>query len=298
MNLIDRYPPEFPPRWCSAYGDDLFGLWAEFDLVSAVESDKNLTAASPLNLGFVDDASDVVQRMRWIEPGTFLMGSPEDEPGRQAQDCPRHPVSLRHGFWLADTACTQKLWRGVTGCNPSRFDSDNELPVEQVSWIDVHLFLRRLETQVPGLTATLPTEAQWEYACRAGTTTPFYFGENISPELANYDGNLPYRNPRQEGKRGLFRRSTIPVKTMAPNAWGLYQMHGNVWEWCADGKRPYSWRSQIDPEFDPGPGDDAEFAVRGGSWSTQAKYLRSAKRTSNPRRGSNDLLGFRFALRP
>ncbi|MER2603391.1 MAG: formylglycine-generating enzyme family protein, partial [Candidatus Competibacter phosphatis] len=173
------------------------------------------------------------QRLRWIEPGSFLMGSPEDEPERSSDEGPRHWVTLSRGFWLADSACTQALWQAVMGSNPSAFKENAQRPVEQVSWNDVQGFLRRLEALLPGCRADLPTEAEWEYACRAGAETPFSFGEQITPEQVNYNGEHPYAG----GKKGLYRQQTVPVKSLPPNAWGLYEMHGNVDEWCADGQR-------------------------------------------------------------
>ncbi|HNO60224.1 MAG TPA: formylglycine-generating enzyme family protein, partial [Plasticicumulans sp.] len=210
-----RWPETFPPPFADAWGDDRYGLWAEFVIVTGHGS--------------------AVQRLRWIEPGTFLMGSPDNEPERLNNEGPQHLVTLTRGFWLADTACTQGLWQAVTGGNPSQFKDDPQNPVEQVSWNDVQKFLRALEGLLPGIEACLPSEAQWEYACRAGTTTPFSFGTQVTPAQVNYDGNFPYA----DGKKGEDRGRTVPVKSLPANDWGLYEMHGNVWEWCADGLRTY-----------------------------------------------------------
>ncbi|MDT4332037.1 formylglycine-generating enzyme family protein [Methylomonas sp. MS20] len=231
------------------------------------------------------------QSFRWIEPGTFLMGSPDDEPERAANEGPQHWVRLSRGYWLADTACSQALWLAVMGNNPSHFKSDPNNPVEQVSWLDVQQFLETLQALLPGCQADLPSEAEWEYACRAGTTTPFSFGANITPAQVNYDGHYPYAG----GEQGEYRKRTVPVKTLPANPWGLYEMHGNVYEWCKDGRREYSAQAQTDPL---GPtGQDQSRVIRGGSWDFHARWSRSADRIADrPDSASNDL-GFRLCLR-
>jgi formylglycine-generating enzyme required for sulfatase activity len=164
----------------------------------------------------------------WIEPGEFMMGSPEDESGRWSDEL-QHKVVLTKGYWMAETACTQELWQAVMGKNLSHFKGE-QLPVENVSWYDCKEFIEKLNKLVPGLDARLPTEAEWEYACRAGTKTPFSFGEIITTDQVNYDGNYPYADE----KKGAYRAKTVEVKSLPPNPWGLYEMHGNVWEWCED----------------------------------------------------------------
>ncbi|MCQ1547378.1 MAG: formylglycine-generating enzyme family protein [Candidatus Accumulibacter phosphatis] len=259
----ERRPPVLPPAGALAWGDDACGLWIDVDLAG------------------------VVQRFRWIEPGEFMMGSPDDEPEREKDEGPRHRVRLTTGFWLADTACTQALWRAVMGGkNPSRFQEDERNPVENVSWDEVSGFLRRLASLVPGIVAELPTEAEWEYACRAGSETPFHFGATITPERANY----PYIG----GSKGKDRKTTVPVKSFPPNDWGLYEMHGTVWEWCADGMRTYDGAEQENPR---GPEGLAARALRGGSWFSHARYARSAFRDANAPDYAFRSGGFRFALR-
>ncbi len=268
--MADTYPQPFPPPWADAWGDDRFGLWATLAV------------------------GGLTQRVRYLPPGSFLMGSPPDEPDRHEDEGPQHLVTLTEGLWLADTACTQGLWLGVMGGeNPSRLKGDLELPVERVSWKDVQQFLSRLQAHLPaGIEAVLPTEAQWEYACRAGTTTPFSFGQQIGTNQVNYDGNYPYNN----GPKGEYREKTIAVKALPANAWGLYQMHGNVWEWCADAMRDYAGDAVTDPSGATGQGVKG-FAVRGGSWIFRAQSARSARRFLHVP-GRRDLyLGFRFALR-
>ena len=257
---------------------------------------------SPCGL-YVDlTIQNTTQRLRHIPPGEFLMGSPDDEPERSDNEGPQHRVRLTQGLWLADTACTQALWLAVMGGkNPSHFSDDPNKPVEQVSWDDVQTFLQRLQPLLPpGCEAVLPTEAQWEYACRAGSTTstPFSFGSQITPELVNYDGGYPYSN----GKKGLDRGCTVPVKSLPPNDWGLYEMHGNVWEWCADGgQRDYDQVKKGQAVEDPtGPQEQGPKALRvfrGGSWALGAHFARSAIRIARERGDRGVNLGFRLALR-
>jgi len=266
---MSQLPNFFPPRWASCFGDDEFGLWVEIRYKGAS------------------------QRLRWLEPGEFWMGSSETEGGRHQDEGPQHAVRLTEGFWLANSACTQAFWMAVVdGKNPSRFQGDLSLPVEYVSWGDIsQKFLPRLQKALgDAVKAQLPSEAQWEYACRAGTTTPFFFGETIMPEQVNYDGNHPYG----KGKKGLDRNCTVPVASLPANAWGFYEMHGNVWEWCRDGLRSYDSNLVLDPE---GP-QDALRVLRGGSWFRRAAFARSACRNSSGPGRRSDYVGFRFGLRP
>ena len=257
-------PNPFPAPWASAWGEDRFGLWMTLVYQTAK------------------------QTFRWIEPGTFLMGSPETELERD-NDETQHVVTLTQGYWLADSACTQALWLAVMGENPSHFTENPNNPVEQVSWKDVQGFIEKLNGFVQGLNARLPTEAEWEYACRAGTTTPFAFGDTITPEQVNYDGNYPYA----DGAKGLYREQTVPVKSLPPNPWGLYEMHGNVWEWCEDWFGDYAAEPQTDPH---GPETGAYRVLRGGSWYNFGRYVRSANRGRyEPDYGSFNF-GFRLAL--
>jgi formylglycine-generating enzyme required for sulfatase activity len=269
---MNREPTLFPPQWAEAWGDDLYGLWAEFVI------------------------GEQRQRMRWIEPGQFWMGSPgpsdpelPPEPERRKDEGPRHRVTLSAGIWLADTACTQALWTAVMGSNPSRFSDDAQCPVERVSFEDVQAFLTALRPAGVDGEADLPTEAQWEYACRAGTNTSFYFGAQIASVWMNYNGNFPY----QHGAKGDYRRRTVPVKALPANRWGLYQMHGNVWEWCRDPPRTYTDAEVRDPEDPVG----AARALRGGSWFDVARRCRSARRRALEPGVRSSYLGFRPVLR-
>jgi formylglycine-generating enzyme required for sulfatase activity len=250
-----------------------------------------------------------VLRLRYIEPGEFLMGSPKHEAGRDEDEGPQHRVVISHGFWLGEVACTQALWQAVMGNNPSRFDEKNgggpQHPVEQVSWLDVQQFLHKLNQSLPPdfpWQASLPTEAEWEYACRAGTITPFWFGANIRPDQVNYDGNYLYAG----AATGMYRECTVAVDALPCNDWGLYQMHGNVWEWCADryGADAYAKRAgkvSVDPglaqAWQPDFAEEGPCSVRGGGWSDDARRARSACRFRLLPVGLYVSLGFRLALR-
>lgn len=223
--------------------------------------------------------SGAVQRMRWIEPGSFLIGCDLGDSGGFDDEKPQHRVTLTKGFWLADTACTQGLWQAVTGQNPSHFKGSAELPVECVSWDDVTgLFLPKVAQRL-GVKVELPTEAEWEFACRAGTQTPYWFGQGISENQVNFDGKV--------GK-------TVLVKDRPANGWGLYQMHGNVWEWCAGSRRQYSAQAVENP---PDGQDQNVCALRGGSWNDPAGDARSAYRYDYHRVNRSRGYGFRFSLR-
>jgi formylglycine-generating enzyme required for sulfatase activity len=217
--------------------------------------------------------------MRWIEPGSFLMGCDPDDPGGYDHEKPQHWVTLTEGYWLADTACTQGLWQAVTGQNPSDFKGSADLPVESVSWDDVTgLFLPKVAQRL-GVNVELPTEAEWEFACRAGTQTPYWFGQGISENQVNFGGEV--------GK-------TVPVKGQPANGWGLYQMHGNVWEWCEGSLREY----KAGAVENPSDGQDKEWRVlRGGAWLDPAREARSAFRDQGKRVYRFQNFGFRFTLR-
>ena len=224
------------------------------------------------------------QTFRYIPPGTFQMGSPPNEFGRSDDEGPRHPVTLTQGYWLADTPCTQALWRAVMdGANPSRFmdapDAANR-PVENVSWDDVQTFLQTLQALLPaGCQAALPTEAEWEHAARAGTHTAYWWGNAADADRANM---------------GEAADATAPAKAHSANPWGLHDVHGNVWEWCADSPRSY-WDS---PEVDPSGGVFGDNGVlRGGAWGRPASYSRSASRAFSLRGLVWTSTGFRLALR-
>jgi uncharacterized protein (TIGR02996 family) len=222
----------------------------------------------------------------WVPPGTFLMGSPPNEEGR-SDDETQHRVSLTRGFYLGVTPVTQAQWQAVMGNNPSNFKGD-DLPVELVSWEDCQAFCEKLAARDGGR-YRLPTEAEWEYACRAGTTTPFSFGQTISTDQANYDGNRTYGR----GRKGVYRQQTTPVGSFPANAWGLSDMHGNVWEWCQDWFGAYPSGDIKDPQ--DSNNSDAR-VLRGGSWDDDPRYCRAAFRNGAAPGYRGDDLGCRVVL--
>jgi formylglycine-generating enzyme required for sulfatase activity len=207
-------------------------------------------------------------RFVWVPPGSFRMGSPAGEHERRPDETP-HTVTLTRGFYLGVHPVTQAQWRAVMDSMPSRFSGDDR-PVERVSWEDCQAFCARM-ARLDGNPYRLPTEAGWEYGCRAGTTTPFHFGEALATDQANFDGNDVYR----PGEKGEFRRETTAVGLFAANAWGLYDLHGNVFEWCSDWYGPYPDEDAVDPA---GPAEGSFRVLRGGSWFSAPWYCRSAYR--------------------
>lgn len=228
----------------------------------------------------------------WIPAGEFDMGSPESEEGRHDDEVLRH-VTLTRGFWLLETPTTQAFYEEVMGTNLSYFKGD-DLPVEEVSWFDAIEFCAALTLRLPkGLVATLPTGAQWEYACRAGTKTPFWFGDALNGDKANCNGYHPYGTEVE----GPCLDRTSPVKSYAPNPWGLYDVHGNVDELLLDCCGDYSTGSAVDPYNAP-VADDCRRAIRGGSWYSDPKDCRSASRygAAPDPLFRNDDIGFRVLL--
>ena len=243
---------------------------------------------------------------RWCPPGKFLMGSPEEEEGRFGWEGPQHEVTLTKGFWMLETEVTQAMWQSVIGLNIrqqaglgswSKYPHGEgpNYPVYYLSWNDCQVFCRKLSEKI-GLKLTLPTEAQWEYACRAGTTGPF---------AGDLDAMAWYG---ENGDTG----STHPVAQKQPNAWGLYDMHGNVWEWCQDRYAVYARDAETDPTGPDGgvyqvdlgdwtkemvrahgPNQAVYCIDRGGSWCYGSRYCRSAIRDWNQASYRYCLIGFR-----
>ncbi len=220
-----------------------------------------------------------------VPAGSFEMGSPAAEPGREEQER-LHSVTLSSPFFLGRYEVTQEQWSAVMGDNPSRYlECGGDCPVETVNRVRIEEFLERLSSS-SGERLRLPTEAEWEYACRAGNQTAFGIGDAISSASANFDG----RTPHPGAPSGPFVASTTPVGMYAPNAWGLYDMNGNVWEWCADEHCPYSEDPAVDPVNECG----AELVViRGGSWYYGADSARCGLRYTHRTVDDGPSLGFR-----
>jgi uncharacterized protein (TIGR02996 family) len=233
-------------------------------------------------------------KFAWVSPGAFLMGSPESE-ARRGEDETQHPVTLTKGFYLAVHQVTNAAWEEVMGFQTGSFFLESDLPVEcsdgSVSWDECQEFLRRLGKR-DRQTYRLPTEAEWEYACRAGTSTPFSFGETISTDQANFDGRYPYG----KGRTGKFRGEPTPVGSFPPNAFGLYDMHGNVFEWCNDWYGEYPKEAVVDPQGPPTEGEAGGHVVRGGQFDFSAAGIRSANRFREVEAGFHVYAGFRVAI--
>ena len=238
--------------------------------------------------------------LRYIPSGSFTMGSPSGEQDRDSDEI-QHRVTLTKGFWMMETEVTQELYEAVTGNNPSYFTNNRQNPVENVSWHEAVDFCNSL-SHLTGDTYRLPTEAEWEYACRAGSTTRFYWGNDMNyTEMCLYSNGAD-RKYKQKWP-GIDRSTsncddgypeTSPVKSFRPNSWGLYDMSGNVWEWCSDWYGDYPTGSITDPA---GPGTGSYRVLRGGSWDDLPQSLRSADRGYRGPGGRNKSYGFRAVLR-
>ncbi|MBO7683884.1 MAG: formylglycine-generating enzyme family protein [Kiritimatiellae bacterium] len=213
--------------------------------------------------------------MLWCAPGSFEMGSPETEPGR-FDDEPRRSVSIKRGFWLGKYEVTQRQWESVMRGNPSKF-RDPDRPVETVSWHDCEIFIRRVNAALADKSVRLPTEAEWEYACRAGSGNPVA-GSGMIGDMAWYDVNSDSQ--------------THVVGRNKPNAWGFYDMHGNVLEWCSDWFSVPQAADAVDPK---GPPNGSFKVLRGGCWFFYERDCRCAYRLRREPSLRNCIFGFRLA---
>jgi formylglycine-generating enzyme required for sulfatase activity len=232
--------------------------------------------------------SSISATMVYVPGGTFWMGCSPGDGECLEHESPRHKVTLSP-YYIGKYEVTQAEWRAVMGSNPSENSGCDACPVENVSWYDVQGFIKKLN-QLTGRRYRLPTEAEWEYAARGGTTTKFHTGNCLSTSQANYDGNYP-----AEGcSKGQYRGKTLPVGSFSPNGYGLYDMSGNVYEWCSDRyvETYYSSSPLTDPQ---GPWSGEYRVVRGGSWSSYARRCRVSNRNKLTPADRDDNFGFRLA---
>ena len=222
-----------------------------------------------------------------IKAGNFIMGTPPSEAGQHKMDH-YHKVELTKPFYMGEYEVTQEQWQHIMHSTPSHFSAlGDSFPVENINWYETQEFIKKLNVLNSNGHFSLPTEAQWEYACRAGSNTPFNTGENLTTDEANFDGNYPYK----EFPKGIFRNKTTKVGSFKPNAWGLYDMHGNVWEWCED------WFCEYPEAFVKDPVGDCESdlkVIRGGSWYFNAESARSGRRYTHHPEDRGFSLGFRL----
>jgi formylglycine-generating enzyme required for sulfatase activity len=225
-----------------------------------------------------------------IPPGTFIMGSPLNEPGRDSDEI-QHKVTLTQPFYIQTTEVTQGQWKSVMGENPSFFhDCGENCPVEMISWYDAHRFIARINTLSKYKRYRLPTEAEWEYAARSGNQTALSNGK-ITKTGCGDDAGLD----RIGWYCGNSKHKSHPVSQKEPNSWGLYDMHGNVWEWCQDRYGDYPSGQVTDPK---GPASGLIRVNRGGSWWWFARFCRSANRIRYMPFDKTEDIGFRLAITP
>ncbi|MEW6235639.1 MAG: formylglycine-generating enzyme family protein [Candidatus Omnitrophota bacterium] len=251
------------------HGDFLDGDESDPSIISVKSGEEEITptpvpfSSTTLEIPGLPDGAMPMEFVM-IPAGSFTMGSPADEPNRDPEDENQHPVTITKPFYMGKYEVTQAQWNAIMGTNPSYFAGSGNLPVEQVSWMDCQEFIKKLNDLRQGI-YRLPTEAEWEYACRAGTASAYYFGDDSSDPS---DNNYLWWNDNS-------RSMTHDAGTKLPNAWGLYDMAGNVWEWCSDWFANYPLDSQIDPT---GPESGSFRIIRGGCWFSVLEGCRSANR--------------------
>ncbi|HPS54490.1 MAG TPA: formylglycine-generating enzyme family protein [Sedimentisphaerales bacterium] len=226
----------------------------------------------------------------YIPAGKFIMGSPPSEYRREFDEDPVHEVVITKGFYMGKYEVTQQQYLAIMKFHPGFVFPGNNRPAENIEWHSTKVFMRKWELK-SGIKFRLPTEAEWEYACRAGTETAFYTGKTISPDQANYNCRWTYL----DSPKGLAIDQTKPVGSYKPNAFGLYDMHGNVAEWCQDWYQvdAYKRSTKEDPQ---GPREGLSHVLRGGSWRDGPQTLRSAERASRIPRADRGFLGFRVVM--
>jgi formylglycine-generating enzyme required for sulfatase activity/uncharacterized caspase-like protein len=282
---------EFPTATLTVKSSGFFGMGKKYEINPSRGRAEFFTES----LG-----KSVVLEMVAIPGGKFLMGSPDNEPERYDSESPQHTVTIQP-FFMGKFPVTQSQWQAVAALDkvnidlnpePAKFKGANR-PVECVSWDDAVEFCARLSNKTRKI-YRLPSEAEWEYACRAGTTTPFYFGETITTDLANYNGNYTYGS----GTKGEYREQTTDVEKFPANPFGLFDMHGNVYEWCQDEWHENYNGALTDGSAWLGKDDNQRKLLRGGSWSGSPKDCRSALRFKYARNIKSSLVGFRVVVVP
>jgi formylglycine-generating enzyme required for sulfatase activity len=245
------------------------------------------TAGVPLTKT-IDLGNEVNMVVVYIPAGEFEMGSPMDEPKRDDDEA-QHHIKLTKAFYMGKFEVTQLQYRVIVSENPSEFGGD-KLPVENVNWYEAARFLKKLSDKT-GMKFRLPSEAEWEYACRAGSRQAFNTGTTLDSDLANYDATEPYA----DGIIGKYLKRTTEVGSYPPNAFGLYDMHGNVWEWCSDiyDEDYYKKTPLVDPK---GPAEGKPKVMRGGAWKEYAYKCRSADRNHRWPKDNQPIIGFRVVL--
>jgi sulfatase modifying factor 1 len=245
------------PKWAMRMGNDRYGTYA--DMMT----------------------NGIISRFRWISSGSFRMGCSDGEKLGAETDELRHLVKLTRGYWLEECDCSQALWQAIMGSNQSYFNGEPQSPMDQVSWYDCQGFLRKLESLIPGLQARLPTEAEWEYACRAGTTDSFQ-GKKLD-SVAWYSENSG--------------STTHPIMLKSPNAWGLFDMLGNVRQWCADWYGPYAVNEGVGEIENPtGVSISKRHVCRGGDWDKSASSCQSSSRSWALPNIHDNSIGFRICI--
>ena len=243
-----------------------------------------------VNQQIEDLGNQIKLEMVHIPGGNFIMGAPTNEPETEPYEQPPHQVSVEP-FYLSKYPITQAQWQIIMGTNPAEFPGVNR-PVENVSWYETVEFCDRLSEKI-GTAYRLPSEAEWEYACRSSTKSPYHFGQTITTTVANYNGQYNYKY----GPQGIHRQQTTDVGSFSPNGFGLFDMHGNVWEWCADPWHDNYHGAPSDGSVWELDGDNSRRVVRGGSWYLPPKYSRSACRASYVPDGKRWDCGFRVVFR-
>jgi uncharacterized protein (TIGR02996 family) len=280
-----------PLRRLEAHGNPLDPLGRTIDELRSWRAEREPASTRLLN--------SIGMELALVPAGTFLMGAADGEQGRRRDEAPQHAVTISRPFYIGLFPVTQREHQLVTGRNPSRFDRHNgggpNHPVEEVDWSMAVEFCRRLSAlpaeKAAGRVYRLPTEAEWEHACRAGTTTPFWMGTAPSAHEVNYDGNHPCES---EAPKGPYIARTTSVGLYPPNPFGLYDTHGNVWEWVHDwhDRGYYADSPAVDP---PGPATGHRRVQRGGSWDCIGLYCRAAHRHGDPPERRDQFTGFRVA---